>query len=248
MTVNHQRKVVYDERSTVLFGDDISAKITGMIERVVADTFDACFTGEDPSEYRPEEFSTAMRGLLTEGKTLSYTEDELRELDLAALKQEFIDKALKIYKDKDTLFASVPGMPENAMREIEKMILLRNVDSKWMDHLEVMDELKGYVGLNSYAQRDPVAIYRIESAEMFDRMATDIREDTVRQVLAVVPKLQSTERVQVAKETGIGPSGPVRRTVINKTKTVSRNDFCPCGSGKKYKHCCWAKDQSGGSN
>ena len=83
---------------------------------------------------------------------------------------------------------------------------------------------------------------------MFDRMATDIREDTVRQVLAVVPKLQSTERVQVAKETGIGPSGPARRTVINKTKTVSRNDFCPCGSGKKYKHCCWSKDQAGGSN
>ena len=111
-----------------------------------------------------------------------------------------------------------------------------------------MDELKSYVGLNSYAQRDPVAIYRLESADMFDKMSEEIREDTVRQVLAVVPRKQSTERVQVARETGSLSNGerPVRRPVVNKARTVGRNEYCPCGSGKKYKNCCWAKDQAQG--
>ena len=140
-------------------------------------------------------------------------------------------------------------MPADAMREIEKIILLKNVDSKWMDHLEEMDELKGYVGLNSYAQRDPVAIYRLESAEMFAHMSDEIKEETVLAVLAVVPKVQSTERVQLAKETGTSGDGTVRRrpVVINRAKQVGRNDYCPCGSGKKYKNCCWGKDQAGGN-
>ena len=245
--MNQQRKVIYDERSEVLFGDDISEKIRGMIERTVGELFDAYHSGT-PAEFKPEEFSSAMRGLLTEGKPLTYTEEELSSFNAAEKRQEFIDKALAIYSGKDALFKEIEGMPENAMREIEKVILLKNVDTKWMEHLENMDELKGYVGLNSYAQRDPVAIYRLESAEMFEAMATEIREETVRQVLAVVPKVQSTERVQVARETGIGPSAPARRTVISKTKNIGRNDFCPCGSGKKYKNCCWAKDQAGGGS
>ena len=191
-----------------------------------------------------------MRGLLTEGKTLSFTEDELKVLDTGKLREEFIAKALDIYHSKDELFAKVEGMPPDAMREIEKVILLKNVDTKWMDHLEDMDELKGYVGLNSYAQRDPVAIYRLESAEMFEKMAFEIKEETVLAVLAVVPKIQSTERVQVAKETGTGTSGSVlKRKPIVKTQKqqIGRNDYCPCGSGKKYKNCCWAKDQAGGN-
>jgi preprotein translocase subunit SecA len=135
------------------------------------------------------------------------------------------------------------------MREVEKVILLQNVDQKWMDHLEAMDSLKEYVGLNSYAQRDPVAMFRIEGADMFDQMSDDIREDTVRQILAVAPRRQATERVEVAKATGYGSSDgsrPARRPVVNKAAVIGRNDPCPCGSGKKYKACCWAKDQAGG--
>ena len=109
-----------------------------------------------------------------------------------------------------------------------------------MDHLEAMDDLKEYVGLNSYAQRDPVAIFRIEGADMFDQMVDDIKEDTVRQILSVIPRPQATERVQVAKPTSEGfASGKaiVRKPVV-KTVKVGRNDPCPCGSGKKYKKCC----------
>ena len=135
-------------------------------------------------------------------------------------------------------------MAPDAMREIEKVILLQNVDKKWMDHLDNMDELKEYIGLNSYAQRDPVAMYRIESADLFDKMVDDIREDTVRQVLSVVPRVQSTERVQVAKPTseGFADGKSVKKKPIVKSVKVGRNDPCPCGSGKKYKKCCGANE------
>ena len=246
--MNQQRNVIYTQRAEVLFKDDISEKIEAMIISSVSDTFNSCFAGA-PEEYKPDEFSSHYRGLLTDGKTLSFTEEELAELDTDALREQFVEKALEIYHGKDELFRSVEGAPENAMREVEKVILLRNVDSKWMEHLEAMDELKGYVGLNSYAQRDPVAIYRLESADMFDQMSEDIREDTVRQILAVAPRRQATERVEVAKATGYGSgdgSRPARRPVVNKAAVIGRNDPCPCGSGKKYKACCWAKDQAGG--
>ena len=126
------------------------------------------------------------------------------------------------------------------MREVEKVILLQNVDKKWMDHLETMDELKEYIGLNSYAQRDPVAMYRIQGAELFDQMVDDIKEDTVRQILTVAPRPQATERVQVAKPTSEGFGGE-KSSIVRKpavSKKVGRNDPCPCGSGKKYKKCC----------
>ncbi len=244
--MNQQRNLIYSQRSEVLWLDDISEKIEDMIKSSVTESFNAYFPEGDASEYQPEEFSNHFSLMLTDGKVLRFTEDELEKLDRDALCQSFVDKALGIYHGKDALFAEVEGFPENAMREVEKVILLKNVDTKWMEHLESMDELKGYVGLNSYAQRDPVAIYRLESADMFDRMAEEIREDTVRQILAVLPRRQSTERVQVAKETGTGAPGPkpAQRPVVTKGRVVGRNEYCPCGSGKKYKNCCWAKDQA----
>ena len=125
------------------------------------------------------------------------------------------------------------------MREVEKVILLQNIDRKWMEHLDDMDELRDYIGLNAYAQRDPVTMYRIQGSEMFDQMIEDVRENTVRQILSVVPKKQATERVQVANPVSAGFAGgtPVAKKPATSTK-VGRNDPCPCGSGKKYKKCC----------
>ncbi len=244
--MNQQRTVIYNQRNEILWLNDISEKIQNMIVSTVADTFDFCFSGEDSSEYKPQEFSQQFRGMLTDGRVLQYSAEELKELDKEAEKQKFIDKALEIYHGKDELFRGIEGAPENAMREVEKVILLRNVDLGWMDHLEAMDDLKDYVGLNSYAQRDPVAIYKIESADLFDKMSEEIREKTVKEVLSAVPRRQATERVQVAKETGTGGDGsqPKRRPIVTKGKVVGRNEYCPCGSGKKYKACCWAKDQA----
>ena len=238
--MNQQRNVIYNQRYEVLLGDDISEKITDMITSSVSETFDFCFGLDTPEDWKFDEFRNHYLGLLVDEKNFNYTEEELAEIDKEAWKQSLIDRALAIYHSKDELFANAPGAPENAMREVEKVILLQNVDKKWMDHLEAMDQLKETVGLNSYAQRNPVSIYRIEGAEMFDQMVDDIKEDTVRQILAAVPRTQSTERVQVAKPTseGFGGDKKIARKPIVKAVKVGRNDPCPCGSGKKYKKCC----------
>ena len=243
--MNQQRNVIYDQRSEVLLGDNIQEKIENMIISSVSDTFDFCFANDDPKEWKVEEFKVHYLGRVVDEKGLDYTEEELSAIDKDELKKALIDKALEIYHSKDTLFASVEGMKPDAMREIEKVILLQNVDKKWMDHLEAMDDLKEFVGLNAYAQRDPVAMYRIQGADMFDQMIDDIKEDTVRQVLGVVPKVQPIERVQVAKPTSEGFAGSPAKRVSTKpasSKKVGRNDPCPCGSGKKYKKCCGANE------
>ena len=236
--MNQQRTVVYEQRRDVLRGDNVQEKIENMIRSSVEETAAFCFGAEDKSDWRFDEFRTHYLGLLTDDD-FKYSEEELSALTREELTERLVSRALDIYHGKDALFESVEGMPADAMREIEKVILLQNVDKKWMEHLDNMDELKERVGLNAYAQRDPVAIYRIEGAEMFDQMIDDIKEDTVRGVLGVLPRRQSTERVQVAKPLSTGPSGP-QRPVRRPTSAakVGRNDPCPCGSGKKYKKCC----------
>ena len=241
--MNQQRKVIYQQRADVLFNDDISEKIKGMIVSSVEETFAECFGSDNVEDYNFDQFRNHYTGLVTDSKDFKYTSEELHAIDKDAWREELVNRALEIYEGKDALFANVPGMNPDAMREIEKVILLQNVDRQWMDHLEDMDDLKEYVGLNAYAQRDPVAIYRLESSDLFDKMVSDIKENTVRQILGVVPKVQSTERVQVAKPTtaGFAGGGPVvKKPAVS--KKVGRNDPCPCGSGKKYKKCCGIND------
>ena len=238
--MNQQRTVIYGQRHEVLTSDDIKEKIINMIRSSVEETFNFCFGVDTPEDYKFDEFKNHYLGLVKDSKNFEYTRDELLEIDKDAWREELVNAALQVHKSREELFSNVEGFPENAFREVEKVILLQNVDKKWMDHLEAMDALKEYIGLNSYAQRDPVAMYRIEGADMFDRMVDDIKEDTVRQILSAAPKIQNTERVEVAKPTSEGfLDGKAR--VSNKpatSKKVGRNDPCPCGSGKKYKKCC----------
>ncbi len=237
--MNQQRNVIYEQRSEVLLNDNVQNRIIDMITKSVEETFEFCFGVDTPEDWKFDEFRNHYLGLLTDKKNFQYTDEELASINKDEWKAELVERALEIYKSKDALFASVSGMHPDAMREVEKVILLQNVDKKWMDHLENMDELKEYVGLNSYAQRDPVAMYRIQGSEMFDQMVDDIKEDTVRQILSVVPRPQATERVQVAKPTSEGFAGDksiVRKPAVS--KKVGRNEPCPCGSGKKYKKCC----------
>ena len=240
--MNQQRKVIYQQRREVLFEDDISDRIVGMITQSVSETFAATLALDEPNI---DEFKNHYFGLLTDSADFKHTKDELLSMDRDAWLAELTEKALEIYRKKDELFANAEGMPDNAMREVEKVILLQNVDKKWMDHLDDMDELRDYVGLNSYAQRDPVAMYRLQGAELFDQMVDDIREDTVRGILSVMPRKQSTERVQIAKPTSEGfADGKSIRKKPAVSKKVGRNDPCPCGSGKKYKKCCGINDTS----
>ena len=241
--MNQQRNVIYEQRGEVLMNENVQEKIISMIKQSIEETFDFCFGVDTPEDWKFDEFRNHYLGLITDKNNFKYTPEELHKIDKDALKEELIEKAMEIYRSKDALFASLPGMKPDAMREVEKVILLQNVDKKWMDHLEAMDSLKEYVGLNSYAQRDPVAIYRIEGADLFDQMVDDIKEDTVRQVLTVIPRPQATERVQVAKPTseGFASGKPVIKKPVVVQK-VGRNDPCPCGSGKKYKKCCGLKE------
>ena len=238
--MNQQRNVIYSQRGEVLMNDNIQETIVSMIRQSVEDTFNFCFGHESPEGWNFDEFKNHYLGLLTDKKNFNYTHEEMLSIDKDAWREELVERALEIYRSKDALFAAAPGMRPDAMREVEKVILLQNVDKKWMDHLETMDDLKEYVGLNSYAQRDPVAMYRIQGAEIFDQMVDDIKEDTVRQILSVAPKPQAIERVQVAKPTseGFGGGAPIVRKPVVKVVKVGRNDPCPCGSGKKFKKCC----------
>ncbi len=237
--MNQQRNVIYQQRQEVLMNDDIQDKIISMIRQSVEETFDFCFGLDTPEDWNFDEFKNHYLGCLTDSKGFVYTPEELHSIDKAAWKEELVERAMEIYRSKDELFSGISNNGVNAMREVEKVILLQNVDKKWMDHLEVMDELKEYVGLNSYAQRDPVAMFRIQGADIFDQMVDDIKEDTVRQILTVIPRPQATERVQVAKPTSTGHGDkPIVRKPVVKTVRVGRNDPCPCGSGKKYKKCC----------
>ena len=245
--MNQQRNVIYAQRGEVLNSDNIQQKIESMIEASVNETFDFCFGVDDKSAWKFDEFRNHYMGLLTDSHDLRYTDEELKSVDKDALRQELLDRALSLYHGKDALFAAVEGMKPDAMREIEKVILLENVDRKWMDHLDAMEDLKEYIGLNAYAQRDPVAMYRIQGADLFDQMVDDIKEDTVRQILSVVPRVQKVERVQVAKPLTEGFAGGkgsiVRKPAVS--KKVGRNDPCPCGSGKKYKKCCGMNQNTG---
>ena len=241
--MNQQRNVIYQQRSEVLLNDVIIEKIEGMIRSSVEETFDFCFESDDVNDWRFDEFKNHYLGLLVDDKKFNYTDAELEELKdkKGEWKESLVNKALSIYHGKDKIFADADPRMADAMREAEKVILLRNVDKKWMDHLENMDELKEYVGLNAYAQRDPVATYKIEGADMFDQMVDDIKEDTVRQILSVMPRRDVTTRVQVAKPTSEGHGDGkqiARKPAVS--KKVGRNDPCPCGSGKKYKKCCGA--------
>ena len=211
--MNQQRNVIYEQRSEVLHKDDIQDKITAMITQSVSETFDFSFGVDGVENWKFDEFKNHYLGTLFDEK-FSMSPEELETVDKEEWKKSLIDRALEIYHSKDALFAAVEGMKPDAMREVEKVILLQNVDKKWMDHLEAMDDLKEYIGLNSYAQRDPVAMYRLEGADLFDQMVDDIKEDTVRQILTVVPKAASTERVVVAKPTSEGFSGP--RKIVRK--------------------------------
>ena len=242
--MNQQRQIIYAQRHEVLTSDSVQETIENMIRGSVESTFDFCFPSNDVNEWRTEDFINHYRGLLHDGRYFKYTEDEAREIDLGELRERLVDTAMEIYHGKDALFAPL-GLDKDGvsiMREVEKRILLESVDRKWMDHLEAMDSLKEYVGLNAYAQRDPVAMYRLEGGEMFDAMTDDIKEDTVRGVLAAQPAPQATERREVVKVTGTGANAKSKpsRSPVKKAVKVGRNDPCPCGSGKKYKKCCGA--------
>ncbi len=233
--MNQQRTIIYAQRREVLDGADVKDKILAMIEEVIESKVDEYVNPENPSEWNFDALRAYFLGTLTGNDDFRYSDSDLENVVPSDIEQLLIDRAEKLYTEKEAMFGS-------DMREIERVVLLQNVDRKWMEHLDAMDDLKGSIGLNAYAQRNPISEYRIESADMFDMMNSEIKEDTVRMILSVQPR-REIKRVEVAKvknEGFVGSGEPVKKkpVVHKKNEKVGRNDPCPCGSGKKYKKCC----------
>lgn len=237
--MNKQREIIYDQRAKVLNGDDLHESIVNMIKVLVSDTVDRYLLedGEDKENWNIIALKEYFLGWITNEDDFKDLEDDADKFE-AITKKEVTDmlteRALKIYSDKEEQYG------KEVIRELERVILLRVVDSKWTAHIDDMDELKKGISLRAYGQKNPVVEYRYEGFEMFDAMVESIREDTVRMLLTVkLSNNQAPERVQVNKpdapNAGSGDGSFSSQAVSNKT---GDNELCPCGSGKKYKKCC----------
>ncbi len=250
--MNQQRTVIYKQRRAVLNGEDISDTIRNMIEATIRDAVAAATQGESAADWSLDALRAQYAGFLCTDDDFKYSDDELRHLRPSDIADMLCERAESIYASKEDLFGA------EQLREIERAVLLRNVDTMWMEHIDAMDDLKSNIGFQAYAQRDPVTEYRIQGADMFDAMVSDIRERTVRMILSIKPaqREESVKRVQVAKplNEGFENSDPTRKVIrrtsgpdpIRKNATPDRNAPCPCGSGKKYKKCCGAGGGDGG--
>ena len=240
--MNQQRTIIYKQRQDVLDGEDISETIRKMLLSTVEEAVAAHTAGETPDTWDFDGLRAQYLGLLTLEEDFRFDEERLKSLTREEISEPLCERALERYAHKEELFGA------ETFREVERAILLRNVDTAWMEHIDTMEDLKSTVGLQSYAQRDPVTEYRIHGAEIFDAMVDDIRQNTVRTLLSVVPRTQPIQRVEVANPLSTGPVSPIRKkaavksraagTVVRDGAQVGRNDPCPCGSGKKYKNCC----------
>ena len=230
--MNRQREIIYGQRDKVLKGENIKPIIEKMIDDSIGDTVEFFCPSNIPSdEWHIASLREKYNGWLTDEN--DFTEDKLKSDEIYDLLTE---RAHQLHAKREELYG------EEAMREIERAMLLRNVDLKWMDYIDAMDELKRSVGLLAYGQKDPVVAFREMSYDMFEEMTNSIRDDTVKVVLSVQFRTEEEiKREQVAKVTstsGSGDGSEKGRTVRNDKKKVGVNDPCPCGSGKKYKKCC----------
>ena len=236
--MNQQRTIIYAQRREVLDGMDLHEKIAGMIHTVIEDEVRSECIAENPAEWNFENIRAYFASTLCSKNDFQYTPEQLSALSREDLIELLKKRADALYAEKEQLFGA------EQMREIERIILLRCVDAKWMEHLENMDSLEDNIGLQAYAQRNPINEYRIAGADLFDGMIAAIREDTARAILSVVPRpsQEPLRRTQLAKTTveNLGAGEPVKKAPVRKkaSEKVGRNDPCPCGSGKKYKKCC----------
>ena len=231
---NDQREIIYKERRQVLDGENMRDTIYKMITDIVDSTVDMCFSDEVESvDWNLDEFNSMMTSIipiepLTTEKVKGKRKDEV--------KQQLKEEAVKLYEMKEAEFPEA-----EQLRELERVVLLKSIDSKWMDHIDDMELLRQGIGLVGYGQKDPVVEYKTRAFKMFNDMIDAIQEDTVRMLYHVHVE-QKIEREQVAKVTGTNKDDTsVKKPVQRKEDKVYPNDPCPCGSGKKYKQCCGRK-------
>ena len=231
---NEQREIIYAERRQVLDGENMRDSIYKMITDIVDSTVDMCFSDDvDSEEWELDEFNTTLLPVIP---IKALTKEDVKGRKKDEIKHEIKEKAVKLYEDKEAEFPEA-----EQLRELERVVLLKCIDSKWMDHIDDMEILRQGIGLVGYGQRDPVVEYKMSAYEMFNNMISAIQEDTVRMLYHVHVE-QKAEREQVAKVTGTNKDDSAGRAPVQrKEEKVYPNDPCPCGSGKKYKQCCGRK-------
>ena len=231
---NDQREIIYKERRQVLDGENMRDTIYKMITDIVDSTVDMCFSDEVESvDWNLDEFNPMMTSIIPiEPLTTEMVQGKRKD----EVKQQLKEEAVKLYEMKEAEFPEA-----EQLRELERVVLLKSIDSKWMDHIDDMELLRQGIGLVGYGQKDPVVEYKTRAFKMFNDMIDAIQEDTVRMLYHVHVE-QKIEREQVAKVTGTNKDdSSVKKPVQRKEDKVYPNDPCPCGSGKKYKQCCGRK-------
>ena len=229
--MNTQREIIYKQRQQVLDGEDLHDNILGMIKEFVEDSVNMYITDEDVQDnWNLQGLKDRLMGIITVEDDFNYTPQELDEITKKDIVDLLEDRALKIYAKREE------DLGQELLHEIERVVLLKVVDTKWMAHIDDMDELKKGIGLRSYCQKNPVVEYRMEGMDMFDDMVASIREDTVRMLFTIQVRKNSA----APKRENVLKPGEHHNMTIRKAKKPGRNDLCPCGSGKKYKNCCGA--------
>ena len=231
--MNEQREIIYAERNRVLNGESMRNSVIKMVTDFVESVVDRCINDDKASsEWDYNEINELLLPTIPV-EPVKYDEAVKNKNELLHSLKE---KAVKLYEEKEALFPD----PEQ-IREIERVVLLKVIDRKWMDHIDDMDQLKQGIGLQAYGQKDPVVAYKMMGYDMFEEMSVGITEDTVRLLMHIQIE-QKVEREQVAKVTGTNKDDSATKTSVKRTeKKIYPNDPCPCGSGKKYKNCCGRK-------
>ncbi len=237
--MNSQREIIYGQRQKVLAGEDVSESVHTMMRESIEENTALYLGGDNAADWNFTELRSHYLGWLTVPADFQYTDEQLASLKREDVSNLLIDRAEKICAAKEKLIG------EKNMRELERIVLLRVVDRKWMDHIDDMEELRKGIHLRSYGQHDPVVEYRIEGFNMFDAMVASIREDTTKLLLMVqIRRNDELKREQVAKptsESGGSSDGSIQKQPVKKVVKIGRNDPCPCGSGLKWKKCTCAQ-------
>jgi len=255
--MNKQREIIYGERRRVLFGEDLRDHVMSMAEELIDESLDFTTAASKwAEEWDMQSLENSLRKICSTFKSLNYKEDDIQSLDKGTLKDDVMERFEEAYRAKEE------EIGVDRMRELERMILIRVVDNKWMDHIDAMDQLRHGIGLRALGQIDPARAYAAEGFEMFDLMIKNIKEDTVKFCLNVTVQTDTTRKQIIGRGEGRKedfintanedqgdysdgapaatkvPEREHKQETVRKGVTVGRNDPCPCGSGLKYKKCC----------
>ena len=241
--MNLQREVIYGQRKQVLMGENMREQILGMVRQIIEDAVDSyCGNGDAYLDWDMTGLTEYLEKLCVRAGFIEAHMEEIKKLDKSALKELLTREANDFYAQREANIAEI-GLD---MRELERVMLLTAVDRRWMDHIDAMDRLRDGIGLRAYGQRDPVVEYKHEGYEMFEEMVRFIREDTLRRLYQarIERAPQRTAVAQPTRTNAPAETAGAPASVKKSFKNVGRNDPCPCGSGKKYKHCCGKNAQS----